>query len=108
MMLLASAFLIGVALSRRYNVFILAPASFVAVSAILVIGVAAHGGIWENVIVAASTIFGLQLGYFAGTIAVAFAGGRPNIATVPSAPVENMHDRNDVVHFRKYRLVKTQ
>lgn len=108
MMLLASAFLIGVALSRRYNVFLLVLTSFFGASAILVFGIAVHGSIWENLFVATSTIVGLQIGYFAGMVVVTSIGGRPNIVNASGTSIENVHDRDDVVHFRKYWLAKIQ
>jgi hypothetical protein len=106
MLMPISAFLIGLAVGLRHNVFILIPAGVVAAAVALCIGIAANDSFFAIVLVVISTTAALQIGYLAGI--VISSGVRHDLVSAPEVPIANAYGRTDVVHFHQYRLAKTQ
>jgi hypothetical protein len=107
MLLAASAFLIGVALGLRRNVFILVPASIVGAGVVFTVNVASQDSLWAALI-AVSSIVALQVGYLAGTFVTAFTGERKDVVSAPELQAKNGCDGADVVYFHKHSLAKAQ
>ncbi len=108
MLLLASAFFIGVALGLRRNVFILVPASIVSASVVLAVSIAGHDSFWTNVLITTSTIVALQIGYLAGIIVLPCTDERQDVVSAPDMSIENAYEGADVVYLHKYWSAKAR
>ena len=107
MLLLASAVLVGAALGLRHNVFVLVPASLVAVGVVFAANLAGGDSLGAALLITTGSAFALQLGYFMGIMA-SRADALEETVGASDRPVDQTYHGAEIVYLSRHWLAKTR